>query len=216
MPLDSGSYSAQGEEYNYFAAICARSTVLAVMIDVNPKDFYDSWHINIPYNQLHGPALLSRLLRTPWLILRKIRRVLLPPAAGRFQASLLNHGSHGRQELRSGFWLLLGWYLSSVSTGRNYPIGITPGVAHTYLLISDLNIEHNFGIPKKTQPAVSPAQSANSSAAPAAVQPKPTEPPKKVIIWWAILIDFGLVLGAFVSGKMSGQAKLLPSRRSRP
>jgi uncharacterized protein len=101
-------------------------------------------------------------------------------------------------------------YLSSASTGRNYPIGITHGVAHAYLLISDLNIEHNFGIPKRIQPVSSPGQSTNSSAATVAIQSKPAEQPKKVIIWWAILIDFGLVIGAFVSGKMSGQAKLLP------
>jgi uncharacterized membrane protein YedE/YeeE len=108
-------------------------------------------------------------------------------------------------------------YLSSVSTGRNYPIGITHGVAHTYLLISDLNIEHNFGIPQKIQPdkklsepVINPMKNSNSSAAPGAMPSKPSEPQRKVIIWWAILIDFGLVMGAFVSGQMSGQAKLLP------
>jgi hypothetical protein len=98
-------------------------------------------------------------------------------------------------------------YLSSVSTGRNYPIGITHGVAHTYLLISDLNIEHNFGIQKRIQPAISPVKGAKLPAISAA---KPVEPQKKVIIWWAILIDLGLVTGAFISGKMSGQAMLLP------
>jgi uncharacterized protein len=113
-------------------------------------------------------------------------------------------------------------YLSSVATGRNYPIGITHGVAHTYLLISDFNVEHNFGIPKKTEtmpkpleekkanPQIGSVQNTNSSAGQTIIPPKPAEPQKKVIIWWAILIDLGLVIGSFISGRMSGQARLLP------
>jgi uncharacterized protein len=113
-------------------------------------------------------------------------------------------------------------YLSSVSTGRNYPIGITHGVAHTYLLISDFNVEHNFGIPnkiktisnplekKKTGLQINSVQNTNSSARQQIIPSEPAEPQKKVIIWWAILIDFGLVVGSFISGRMSGQAKLLP------
>jgi uncharacterized protein len=113
-------------------------------------------------------------------------------------------------------------YLSSVATGRNYPIGITHGVAHTYLLISDFNVEHNFGIPKKAEtmskpleekkaiPQIGPVRNANSSAGQTIIPSKPAEPQKKVIIWWAILIDFGLVIGSFISGRMSGQARLLP------
>jgi uncharacterized membrane protein YedE/YeeE len=107
-------------------------------------------------------------------------------------------------------------YLSSASTGRNYPIGITHGVVHTYLLISDLNVEHNFGIAKRIQPERkiseplnSSVRNTNSSAVQPTIPSKPAEPQKKVIVWWAILIDFGLVIGAFVSGKMSGEAKLL-------
>jgi uncharacterized protein len=113
-------------------------------------------------------------------------------------------------------------YLSSVSTGRNYPIGITHGVAHSYLLISDFNVEHNFGIPpkiktmsrrlekKETEPPISSAKNTNSSAGQTIIPPKPADPQKKVIIWWAILIDLGLVAGSFISGRMSGQARLLP------
>lgn len=107
-------------------------------------------------------------------------------------------------------------YLSSSSTGRNYPIGITHGVVHTYLLISDFNVEHNFGIAKEIQPERkisepldSSVRNTNLSAVQPVIPSKPAEPQKKVIIWWAILIDFGLVIGAFVSGKMSGDAKLL-------
>jgi uncharacterized protein len=113
-------------------------------------------------------------------------------------------------------------YLSSVATGRNYPIGITHGVAHTYLMISDFNVEHNFGIIKKTEtmarpleekkmkPQIGSVQNTNSLAGQPTIPSKPTEPQKKVIIWWAILIDLGLVAGSFISGRMSGQAKLLP------
>jgi uncharacterized protein len=113
-------------------------------------------------------------------------------------------------------------YLSSVSTGRNYPIGITHGVAHTYLLISDFNVEHNFGIPKKTEtiskpfeekksnPLISSVQNTNSSVTQNKIPSKPAEPSKRTIIWWAILVDIGLVAGSFMSGRMSGQARLLP------
>jgi uncharacterized protein len=83
-------------------------------------------------------------------------------------------------------------YLSSVSSGRNYPIGITHGVVQTYILATESNIENNFGLPKNN------------------IDIKSTEPPKKQIIWWAVLIVVGLVIGSFVSGKMSGQVKLLP------
>jgi len=113
-------------------------------------------------------------------------------------------------------------YLSSVSTGRNYPIGITHGVAHAYLLISDNNVEHNIGIPQKTEtmskpseekkdkPQIGTVQNSNSSAGKAIIPSKPAESPKRVIIWWAILVDLGLVAGSFISGRMSGQARLLP------
>jgi uncharacterized protein len=113
-------------------------------------------------------------------------------------------------------------YLSSVYSGRNYPIGITHGVAHTYLLISDFNVEHNFGVPKKIETISKPleekkagpqtgfAKDSNPSAGQTMIPLKPAEPQKKVIIWWAILIDLGLVAGSFISGRMSGQARLLP------
>jgi uncharacterized protein len=141
--------------------------------------------------------------------LNKNKRNSVPAGNGSFSNIFTKSWKPWQAGVAIGILAAFG-YLSSVSTGRNYPIGITHGVAHTYLLISDLNIEHNFGIPKRIQPAISSGQSANSSVVPAAIQSKPAEPQKRVIIWWAILIDFGLVMGAFVSGQMSGQAKLLP------
>jgi uncharacterized membrane protein YedE/YeeE len=113
-------------------------------------------------------------------------------------------------------------YLSSVATGRNYPIGITHGVAHAYLLISDYSVEHNFGIPKKIDPLPKPVEEKKAgpesrpveNTSPSATQykipSKPAEPSKRTIIWWAILVDLGLVAGSFISGRMSGQTKLLP------
>jgi hypothetical protein len=73
-------------------------------------------------------------------------------------------------------------YLSSVSTGRNYPIGITHGVAHAYLLISDFNVEHNFGIPKKIETMSMPLEA---------------KPPEQTVI--AMLGGFLIGIGAAIA-----------------
>jgi uncharacterized membrane protein YedE/YeeE len=89
-------------------------------------------------------------------------------------------------------------YLSSAASGRNYPLGVTHGVMHAELLLTDAPLTY----------VVAPKATATISANTASPQ-KTTVPSKKVSVW-LILEILALVLGAFISAKLSGRAKLLP------
>lgn len=112
-----------------------------------------------------------------------------------------------------GIIAMLAW-LSSLQTGRNYPLGVTHGVNYAYQAIIDNNVKFVYEKPK-------PLPQINSSSMPQS-QPKQSQIPKaqgkvsepKKLNVWLILLSLGLMLGAFVSGKMSGQAKLLPKEPS--
>ncbi len=86
-------------------------------------------------------------------------------------------------------------YLSSAATGRNYPLGVTHGVLHAQLLVTDHNLNHVW---QKQVPA---------NANPAAQTPKP--PAGKKVVWWLVLLVTSLVIGSWVSGRLSGEARLL-------
>ena len=86
-------------------------------------------------------------------------------------------------------------YLSSAASGRNYPLGVTHGVMHAELLLTDAPLKHVYA-PKPNPPA-----SANEA---------PAGPPAKKVSWWLILEINALVLGSFVSARLSGRARLLP------
>jgi hypothetical protein len=96
-------------------------------------------------------------------------------------------------------------YLSSASSGRNYPLGVTHGVLQAELLVIDKNFNHLWE--KPSQPNTS-----NTIADPTdAVTPSAVQKPQgKKIVWWLVLLVSSLVIGSFVSSKLSGQAKLLP------
>jgi hypothetical protein len=89
-------------------------------------------------------------------------------------------------------------YLSSAASGRNYPLGVTHGVMHAELLLTDAPL--NYVVAPKaadTASAITESQSKTSVAS------------KKVSVWLVLEI-LALILGAFVSAKLSGRAKLLP------
>ena len=100
-------------------------------------------------------------------------------------------------------------YLSSAVSGRNYPLGVTHGVMHAQLLITDHNLSHVYQkkpiLAKNEVPAVAePKTSVDSPKIPT------TAPPSKKVSWWLIALVGSLVLGSWISGRLSGEAHLLP------
>jgi hypothetical protein len=89
-------------------------------------------------------------------------------------------------------------YVSSAASGRNYPLGVTHGVLYTQQLITESGSLQIYKQATNPQP---PAMQ-NSSRV-------PVKPAKK-IVWWLVLLVISEMLGSFVSGKLSGQARLLP------
>lgn len=93
-------------------------------------------------------------------------------------------------------------YLSSAMSGRNYPLGVTHGVLQAELLLTDTQHKHVW---------TSQQPSATAQEAPLQSQAQVTRPGGgKKIVWWLVLLVGSLVAGSWVSGRMSGQAKLLP------
>ncbi|HUV13293.1 MAG TPA: YeeE/YedE family protein [Acidobacteriota bacterium] len=95
--------------------------------------------------------------------------------------------------------LMVPAYLSSAASGRNYPLGVTHGVMQAELLLIDNNFNHVYQTPAT---AVSQAQGQSSTT--------PVPPAGKKVVWWLVLLIFSLMLGSWVSARLSGQAKLLP------
>ena len=91
-------------------------------------------------------------------------------------------------------------YLSSAASGRNYPLGVTHGVLHAQLLLTDAPLNHVYA-PKSAQ------SSATKEAPP---KPANTAAPAKKVSWWLILEVIFLVAGSFTSAKISGKIKFLP------
>jgi hypothetical protein len=100
--------------------------------------------------------------------------------------------------------------LSSAASGRNYPLGVTHGVLHTQLLLTDSNLKHVWR--KATPPpspavpvavASQPAPASQSRAAATAAKPRP-------VVWWLIAEILSLIMGASVAARMSGEARLYP------
>lgn len=87
-------------------------------------------------------------------------------------------------------------YLSSAASGRNYPLGVTHGVMHAELMLTDAPL--NYVAAPKTAAATATASQSKTAVA-----------SKKVSVWLVLEI-LALILGAFVSAKLSGRAKLLP------
>lgn len=95
---------------------------------------------------------------------------------------------------------VLAWfaYVSSAATGRNYPLGVTHGVLYAHALVTEHEVVHVY----KNAPPSPPI--------PQASKPADSAPTGKKIVWWLVLLVGAEMLGAFVSGKLSGEARLLP------
>jgi len=87
-------------------------------------------------------------------------------------------------------------YLSSVATGRNYPLGVTHGVMQAGLLLVDRNVQHVWRV--NPSPPVKPAAAA------------PATPARKTVSWWLVLVSLALPLGSWGSARMNGAVRLMP------
>jgi hypothetical protein len=90
-------------------------------------------------------------------------------------------------------------YLSSAASGRNYPLGVTHGVMQAELLLIEDNLNHIWQ-PRSASPAKPQASSKGATA----------RPTGKPVSWWLVALVLSMVIGSWVSARMSGQAKLLP------
>jgi hypothetical protein len=97
-------------------------------------------------------------------------------------------------------------YLSSVATGRNYPLGVTHGVLQVYQVLTETHVKHVWRAPTAPAPAPTPAP----APAPAAQPAPPPPPPAKVINWWLVSVVLALPLGSWASARLGGPVKLLP------
>jgi hypothetical protein len=96
-------------------------------------------------------------------------------------------------------------YLSSDASGRNYPLGVTHGVLHVQLLMTDQNLNHIYQ--KKTVKTTEQVKPDPSSGKTEVAEAKV---PQKKVSWWLIALVSSLVLGSWVSGRLSGKSRLLP------
>ena len=101
--------------------------------------------------------------------------------------------------------LVIPAYLSSASSGRNYPLGTTHGVLQAELLITDKNFQHVWEKPATVNKDNQPVEAVNKSN-----QQAPRQSPEKKVVWWLVMLVTSLFAGSFTSAKLSGQAKLLP------
>lgn len=85
-------------------------------------------------------------------------------------------------------------YLSSAASGRNYPLGVTHGVVHAQLVVTDQNLNYVY------RPAPPPTDAAQA-------QPQSSNPGKKVSLWLIGLV-VSLVAGSWFSARLSGEARL--------
>ncbi|MFC2084763.1 YeeE/YedE family protein [Bacteroidota bacterium] len=92
-------------------------------------------------------------------------------------------------------------YLSSASSGRNYPLGVTHGVLHIQNLITDNNLQHVYQRSNPPQNITKLKQQVTKKA-------KELNLPKKKVSWWLILLVTGLIAGSWISGRLSGTARL--------
>lgn len=101
-------------------------------------------------------------------------------------------------------------YLSSASTGRNYPLGVSHGVLHAQMLFTENNLIYAYKKPEKKdtsfnrqKPAVTQTLSKEKPLT------NPQSKGKKVNVWLMLLVA-SLVIGSWVSAKLSGKMEFKP------
>ncbi|CAN2040763.1 YeeE/YedE family protein [Candidatus Magnetomoraceae bacterium gMMP-15] len=98
-------------------------------------------------------------------------------------------------------------YMSSAASGRNYALGVTGGVLQSYYLMTEQNLKHVWHKPVQLKPTIN-SNKANLKN-PQTMNSKPA-PKKKPVVWWLVALVCALVMGSWISAKLSGKARLLP------
>ncbi|MBN1903856.1 MAG: YeeE/YedE family protein [Deltaproteobacteria bacterium] len=94
-------------------------------------------------------------------------------------------------------------YLSSASVGRNYPLGVTHGVLHMQQLFTENNPTYVYKKPE-TKPAAL-TQTPSTGQFSASDKPvTPAAPASKKINLWLLLLVVSLMVGSWVSARISG------------
>ena len=95
-------------------------------------------------------------------------------------------------------------YLSSAASGRNYPLGVTHGVLHLQLLITDSGLKHVWRRPSPQTDVPASQNAGGKTKAPR------SDAPRKKVSWWLVAAVVSLIVGSWVAAKLSGSARLLP------
>ena len=97
--------------------------------------------------------------------------------------------------------LVIPAYLSSAATGRNYPLGVTHGVLHTQMLITESNLHHIYEKPDDSGTNKNPENLRLINS---------TQQKGRKVSWWLILLVTSLIVGSWTSARLQGKVKLLP------
>jgi hypothetical protein len=101
-------------------------------------------------------------------------------------------------------------YLSSASSGRNYPLGVTHGVLHVQMLFTENNLNYVYKRPDKKKVTLDQQKPAvTQTALKEESLTTPQNKGKKVNVWLMLLIT-SLVIGSWVSGRLSGTIEFKP------
>lgn len=101
-------------------------------------------------------------------------------------------------------------YLSSASSGRNYPLGVTHGVLHVQMLLTENNLNYVYIKPGKKNILLDQQKSnVNQTASKENLSTTTQSKGKKVNVWLMLLIT-SLVIGSWVSGRLSGTIEFKP------
>lgn len=95
-------------------------------------------------------------------------------------------------------------YLSSAATGRNYPLGVTHGVLHLQLAVTESNLNPVWKKPEIKDASLSQQKPVTKQVAlNEKAKPVSSSKGKKVSVWLMFLVA-SLVIGSWVSARLSG------------
>jgi uncharacterized membrane protein YedE/YeeE len=164
----------------------------------------------IPYWLL---ACLFIVITIAAVVLRKrkkaIQNPVVPEGTGAVKRAITRPWKPWKAGLVIGILAMFA-YLSSASSGRNYPLGVTHGVFHLQLIVTESNLNPVWKKPEikkasfNQQNPTADQVSLNEKA-----KPVSSDKGKKVSVWLMFLVT-SLVIGSWVSGRLSGTIQFVP------